>query len=96
MWKNDSWILHQDNAPAYPPLYPPDVTPWDFYLFPNVKSALKGTHLASMEELKENKQLVTNQELQNWGEQCKAHVLRCINRRGGYVVGDKASYNFLQ
>jgi histone-lysine N-methyltransferase SETMAR len=60
-WKNNSWILHQDNAPAHNTLsvkqylagkripvlehapYSPDLAPCDFFLFPKIKSALKGT-----------------------------------------------------
>ena len=61
MWKNGSWVLHQDNPPAHNalsvktfltkyeitvlehPLYSPDLAPCDFFLFPKIKSALKGT-----------------------------------------------------
>ena len=70
LWKNKSWILHQDNAPAHNALsvkrylaargtpvlehapYSPDLAPCDFFLFPKIKSALKGTRFESMEEVK--------------------------------------------
>ena len=70
MWKNGSWILHQDNAPAHNalsvktflakhkipvmehPPYSPDLAPCDFFLFPKVKSALKGTRFESVEAVK--------------------------------------------
>ncbi|KAL4131067.1 hypothetical protein QTP88_008418 [Uroleucon formosanum] len=70
LWENDSWILHQDNAPAHSalsvkrflaknrtpvlqhPPYLPDLAPCDFWLFPKLKSALKGTHFESVEAVK--------------------------------------------
>ncbi|GFV81807.1 putative mariner transposase [Trichonephila clavipes] len=70
MWKEKSWIFHQDNAPAHfalsvkrflakhsipvleHPPYSPDLAPCDFYLFPKVKSALKGTRFESVEAVK--------------------------------------------
>ena len=66
MWKNVSWILHHDNAPAHNalyvkrylaknniplmehPPYSPDLVPCDFFLFPKIKSALKGTRFESV------------------------------------------------
>ncbi|KAJ8943718.1 hypothetical protein NQ318_012485 [Aromia moschata] len=61
LWKNKSWILHQNNAPGHNALsvkrylaargtpvlehapYSPDLPPCDFFLFPKIKSASKGT-----------------------------------------------------
>jgi transposase len=69
LWKNGSWILHHDNAPAHNalslktvktflakhkipvlehPPYSPDLAPCDFFLFPKIKSALKGTRFESV------------------------------------------------
>lgn len=71
LWKDKSWVLHQDNAPSHSalsvkrflakysipvldhPPYSPDLAPCDFYLFPKVKSALKGTRFESVEAVKE-------------------------------------------
>ncbi|VVC36390.1 Transposase, type 1 [Cinara cedri] len=66
LWKNKSWILHQNNAPAHnalslkrylaakgtPVLEHAPYSPCDFYLFSKIKSALKGTRFESMEEVK--------------------------------------------
>lgn len=109
-WKNDSWILHQDNAPAHNalsvkqfladkripvlehPPYSPDLAPCDFYLFPKVKSALKGRHFRSVEEVKaETAKLLkalTPEDLQHCFEQWQARMQRCIHRGGEYVEGD--------
>ena len=72
MWKNGSWVLHQDNALAYNalsvktfltkhkiillehPPYSPDLVPCDFFLFPKIKSALKGTRSESVDAVKAN------------------------------------------
>jgi hypothetical protein len=56
MWKNGSWILHHINALSVKmflekqkvpvlehPLYSPDLALCYFFLFPETKSALKGT-----------------------------------------------------
>jgi hypothetical protein len=62
LWRN-SWILHQDNAPAHNALSMKqclanhNITvlehpPCDFYLFPKIKSVLKGTHFLSVEDVK--------------------------------------------
>lgn len=109
-WKNDSWILHQDNAPAHNalsvkqfladkripvlehPPYSPDLAPCDFYLFPKVKSALKGRHFRSVEEVKaETAKLLkalTPEDLQHCFEQWQARMQRCIHRGGEYIEGD--------
>lgn len=34
------------------PPYPPDLAPCEFYLFPQIKSALKGTNFESLEVVK--------------------------------------------
>jgi hypothetical protein len=58
-WRNNSWVLHHDNAPAHAslirdflaktntnvlpqPHYTPDLAAADFFLFPKLKSTLKG------------------------------------------------------
>jgi transposase len=62
MWKKkNSWILHHDNTLSikkhkipeleHPP-YSPDLAPCDFFLFPKIKSALKGNHFTSIDAVK--------------------------------------------
>jgi transposase len=36
------------------PPYSPDLAPSDFWLFPTLKMGLKGTHFATMEDIKLN------------------------------------------
>jgi hypothetical protein len=59
-----------------------------------VKSALKGTHFQSVEEVKaktaELLNRVTADDLQHCFEQWKARMQRCIDRGGEYIEGDKS------
>ena len=73
------------------PPYSPDLAPCDFYLFPKVKSALKGTFFQSVEEVKTKTDLlkkVTLDDLQHCFQQWKTRMQRCIDREGEYVEGD--------
>ena len=57
----DNWMLHHNNAPAHTakknvPVLPhppccPNLAPCDFYLFPKLKSPLKGHHFRKMENI---------------------------------------------
>ena len=51
----DSWFSHEtwDDARPQPP-YSPDPAPTDFFLFPKLKSVLKGQRFESVEEIKVN------------------------------------------
>ena len=68
LWTNQSWVLHQDSAPAHSflvrkfrakneatvvpqPPYSPDLAPADFFLFPELKSTLKGRHFDTFDEI---------------------------------------------
>jgi len=44
---------HQTSVVPYPP-YSPDLTPADFFLFPKLKTTLKGRRLQTIEEIQEN------------------------------------------
>lgn len=73
------------------PPYSPDLAPCDFWLFPRLKSVLKGTHFASMEEIK----ATVTRELRSINEsdfaQCfrgwQTRMQRCIDSRGDYFEG---------
>ena len=70
LWATGDWQLHHDNAPASclmqsflakhqitqvtQPLYSPDLAPCDFWLFPKLKSPLKGKRLQIVDEIQEN------------------------------------------
>ena len=74
--------------------YSPDLAPADFFLFPKLKSSLKGCRFETVEETEENSirdlraipQNTSNEVLQNW----KKRWERCIKSGGGeYFEGDK-------
>jgi len=113
MWKNASWILHHDNAPAHKalsvkrywaknnipvmehPLYSPDLAPCDIFLFPKIKSALKGTSFESVDAVKAKAtqilNSITQDELQHCFQQWKIRMERCRDRGGDYIEGDNTS-----
>ena len=73
--------------------YSPDLALADFFLFPKLKSALKGRRFKTMEEIEENSlwdlraipQNTFQDAFQNWKERWE----RCINSGGEYFEGDK-------
>jgi len=83
---------HEMTVVPEPP-YSPDVAPADFFLFPQLKSSLKGCRFQTIEEIEENwtRDLYTipqnkfQDAFQNW----KKRLERCIKSGGEYFVGDK-------
>jgi transposase len=67
------------------PPYSPDLAPCDFYLFPKIKSVLKGTHFLSVEDVKANTTEILNSlsenDLQNCFERWQHHMQLCQLRR---------------
>ena len=76
------------------PPYSPNLAPADFFLFPKLKSTLKGRRFHTIEEIKENSlqdlraipQNTFQDAFQNWKQRWE----RCIKSRGEYFVGDKS------
>jgi len=106
LWRN-RWILHEDNTPAHNalsvkqflgnitvlehPPYSPDLAPYDFYIFPKIKSVLKGTHFVSVENVKaktvEILNSLTEYDLRNCFEHWQHHMQPC---EGNYFEGDRS------
>ena len=113
MWKNDSWVLHHDNAPAHNtlsvkmflmkhkitvlehPLYSPDLAPCYFFLFPQIKSALKGTRFESVDVEKAEATELMNKLSEDDLLHCFQHWKICMkgyrDRGGEYTEGDNIS-----
>ena len=74
------------------PPYSPDLAPCNFYLFPKIKSVLKGTHFVSVESVKakmaEVLNSLTEHELRNCFEQWQHRLQLCVNSEGNYFEGD--------
>jgi hypothetical protein len=86
-------VTHEANAVPQLP-YCLDLAPADFFLFPKLKSTLKGRQFQTTEELEENSlqdlraipQNAFQDTFQNWKNCWK----RCINSGGEYIEGDKS------
>jgi len=83
---------HEATIVPQPP-YSPDLAPADVFLFPKLKSSLKGRRFQTVEEIEENSirdlraipQNTFLDALQNW----KKRWERCIKSGGEYFEGDK-------
>jgi len=71
------------------PPYSPDLAPADFFLFPKLKSSLKGRRFQTVEEIEENSIwdlcAIPQNAFQNW----KKRWEWCIKSGGEYFEGDK-------
>ena len=101
LWEAHAWTLHHDNAPAHTALnirqflaerniatYSPDLTPCDFFLFPKIKSVLKGTHFSDIDSIKmaattELKKIPKN-SFQECFESWKRRMHKCFQAEGNY------------
>ncbi|GFG36724.1 hypothetical protein Cfor_09438 [Coptotermes formosanus] len=76
---------------AYP-LYLPELAPCNFFLFPNIKSALKGTHFLLVEEVKakmtQRLNILTENDLHHCFEQWQHHMQLCLNSEWDYSEGN--------
>jgi hypothetical protein len=85
--------LAKHQTPVVPhPHYSPDLTPPDFFLFPKLKTALKGRRFQTMEEVQEyairELRVITESAFQEALQQRKKHWERCIASRVDYFEGD--------
>ena len=71
LWREQTWLLHHDNAPAHiavltankipvipHPPYSPDLAPCYFFLFPKMKLELKGRRFDTIEGIQAESQRV--------------------------------------
>ena len=111
LWRDNSWFLHHDNAPAHSalsirefcaknrltvlpqPPYSPDLAPCDFFLFPKLKSVLKGRRFDTIDDIKKNSSLalkdIPKEAFQDCMVKWKHRWDKCVNRGGEYFEGDK-------
>jgi len=84
---------HQKSVVPHPP-YSPDLVPADFFLFPKLKTTLKGLRFQTIEEIRENAirelRAITENVFQEAFQQRKKRWERCIASRGDYFEGDSA------
>jgi len=83
---------HEATIVPQPP-YSPDFAPADFFLFPKLKSSLKGRRFQTVGDIEETStrdlraipQNTFQDALQNWKKRWEL----CINSGGEYFEGDK-------
>jgi transposase len=86
-------FLAKHSIPVVPhPPYSPDLAPCDFFLFPRLKSTLKGKRFQDVAEIQLNttqqSQANPKQAYQTCTEKWKDHWNRCIQSGGLYIEGD--------
>jgi len=76
------------------PPYSPDLAPADFYLFPRLKSALKGWSFCDATDVIKNATEELKRLLQNDSQVCSQHLYsrwqKCIVAQGGCFEGNIA------
>ena len=84
---------HQIPVVPHPP-YSHDLAPADFFLFPKLKTTLKGRRFQTIEEIQENATIelraITSSAFQGAFQKWKKRWERCIASRGDYFEGDSA------
>ena len=74
------------------PSYSPDLAPCDFWLFPQLKIVIKGTHFSSSEEIKASvtKELksIKEEEFAKCFRGWQDRMQKCFNSEGDYFEGD--------
>ena len=70
------------------PSYSPDLSPWDFFLFPKLKERLKGRHWKTMQN-NEKLEAISFNEFQHCYEKWEQRLQRCVASQGDYFEGDK-------
>ena len=90
------FLAKQETIVVLQPTYSPDLAPADFFLFPKLKSTLKGRRFQTVEEMKENSlqdlRAIPRNTFQDAFQNCIKCWERCINSRGKYFEGDKSDY----
>jgi transposase len=80
---------HQTSVVPHLP-YSPDLAPADFFLFPKLKTTLKGRRLQIQESAIKELRAITESALQEAFQQWKKRWERCIASRRDYFEGDNA------
>ena len=74
------------------PPYSPDLSPYDFFLFPRLKNHLKGSHFGTLDSIQKSVmdklKGIPAEAFQHCYEQWKQCLRRCVSARGNYFDGD--------
>jgi hypothetical protein len=76
------------------PSYSPDLAPCDFWLFPKLKTTLKGHRFSDIADIQGHAttilQSIPEGEFQKCFEQLKHRLTKCIGAQGDYLEGDSS------
>lgn len=90
--KVTEYLAKNSTAVAPHPPYSPDLAPNDFFLFPRLKSTLKGQRFDTLEAVKQatttELDSIPKSEFQRCMESWKTRLQQCIDRKGEYFEGD--------
>jgi len=85
-------MKHETTVVPQPP-YSPDLAPADFFLFPQLKSSLKGRRFQTIEEIEEywtrDLHAIPQNKFQDAFQNWKKRWEWCIKSGGEYFEGDK-------
>jgi len=88
------FLAKQDTIVVPQPPYSPDLAPAAFFLFPKLKSTLKGRRFQTIEEIKVNSlqdlRAIPQNTFQDAFQHWKKRWEWCINSRGEYFEEDKS------
>ena len=74
------FLAERNIATLEHPPYSPDQAPCDFFLFPKIKSVLKGTHFSDIDFIKKAE---TTEYFESW----KKRMHKCLRVEGNYFEG---------
>ena len=79
------FLVNNNTTVLEHPPYLPDLAPCDLYLFPKIKSAIKGTHFLPVEDVKAKTTEILNSlsknDLQDYFERWHHRMQLCVRRR---------------
>ncbi|GFT88633.1 putative transposase [Trichonephila clavipes] len=86
-------FLASKNIPDAPqPPYSPDLSPYNFFLFPKLKNYLKGYHFGILENIQtavtDQLKAIPISEFHQCYEEWKKRLQRCVASEGSYFEGD--------
>jgi transposase len=86
-------FVAEKRIPVFPqPPYLPDLSPYDFFLFPQFINHLKGRHLRTLDNsqksVTDKLKGILAEAFQHCCEQWKQRLCRCVAAQGKYFEGD--------
>ena len=93
------FVKHQTTQVTQPP-YSPHLAPCDFWLFPKLKSPLKGKRFQTVAETQENTMgqlmVIPTKDFAKCCEQWKRHWENCVRSQGATLKGAEVSLSYVQ